>query len=440
MIKYPSDGLLLVTVSVGAILSWQLPHFTAAYNNIAFVIAYAFSLLVIITPVWIAEIGIGVLSKQTIIGSFRFLSGSNRFFILAILSMLSLFLLLMIVINRLSIESIDQLYSSYWYFHNAEKVNALLADFPILAIITTIVMFSVMYVVQRLRYFIVVVRVIAGVGLFLVLLVFLLMAVTQQGAVDAIVLFLSPNFNLMTSFALWHDAIMLALLSGVIGLGINIFTGYKLANGVLLAKINIYFVLGNIVVVILISLLSTIYDALGSNELLGSGFFIFNALYLGSFFCCGVVSGLVIYHVFPISLGFYKHRFKQWFNLGFLSIMVISSIAYSLGVANHIDQINIAFLWFYLVLIVAYIETLLLGWVFGAQKISYQLSKLGIIKPRVWPIIVLRIIAPTAILSTLIYEIAFVYFVIDFGIHFMIIVVSFLITIILGSILHRRFR
>ena len=49
MIKYPSDGLLLVTVSVGAILSWQLPHFTAAYNNIAFVIAYAFSLLVIIT-------------------------------------------------------------------------------------------------------------------------------------------------------------------------------------------------------------------------------------------------------------------------------------------------------------------------------------------------------------------------------------------------------
>ena len=120
--------------------------------------------------------------------------------------------------------------------------------------------------------------------------------------------------------------------------------------------------------------------------------------------------------------------------------MVISSIAYSLGVANHIDQINIAFLWFYLVLIVAYIETLLLGWVFGAQKISYQLSKLGIIKRRVWPIIVLRIIAPTAILSTLIYEIAFVYFVIDFGIHFMIIVVSFLITIILGSILHRRFR
>ena len=284
MIKHPSDGLLLVTVSVGAILFWQLPHFTAAYNNIAFVIAYAFSLLVIITPVWIAEIGIGVLSKQTIIGSFRFLSGSNRFFILAILSMLSLFLLLMIVINRLSIESIDQLYSSYWYFHNAEKVNTLLADFPILAIITTIVMFSVMYIVQGLRSFIVVVRVIAGVGLFLVLLVFLLMAVTQQGAVDAIVLFLSPNFNLMTSFALWHDAIMLALLSGVIGLGINIFTGYRLANGVLLAKLNIYFVLGNIVVVILISLLSTIYDALGSNELLGSGFFIFNALYLGSFF------------------------------------------------------------------------------------------------------------------------------------------------------------
>ena len=288
MIKNSRDGLLLVAASIGAILFWQIPHFNAAYNNSAFVIAYALSLCIIVSPLWIAETSTGLLSKETIVGSFRFLSGSSRFFILAILSMLGLFVLLVLLINRLSIESINQLYSNYWYFsHGAKKIETLLADFPGLVIITTFLLFAILYFIQRSRYYLTVIRAIAGMGLLLFFLLFLFTVITTKGASDAIVLFLSPNISLITSFALWHDAIMFALLSGFIGLGINIVNGSKFPKTVAVGRLNIYFIFGSIIAVTLISFIFTIYDVLGevdNNRLGVNGAFIFNALYFCSFF------------------------------------------------------------------------------------------------------------------------------------------------------------
>ena len=442
MIKNASDGLLLLAVSIGAILFWQIPYFNAAYNNIAFVVAYALSLLIIISPVWIAETGAGVLSKEPIVGSFHFLSGTNRFFMLAILSMLSLFFLLMILLNRLSIESIDQLYSSYWYFsHSAKDIENLLADFPGLLIITTVLIFSMLYFIQKSRHYLHLIRVVAGIGLLLFCLLFFFTIITTKGSYQAIVLFLSPNFNLITSFALWHDAIMLALLSGFIGLGINLFNGHQFPSTGALGRLNVYFVFGSIIAVTLLSFIFTIYETLGDvgkNGLGANGPFIVNVLYFCSFFCCGLVASSFIYHIFTVSLWPGKNRSAKWLNLGFLSIMVTCSIVYTLGIADKADEVSLAFLFFYLILAISYIEILLLGWVFGARKMVYQLSKHGIIKLSAYFTILLRIIVPTAILSTLIYEVAFVYFVIDLGAHMIILSISFLITVIVGSILHRR--
>ena len=115
-------------------------------------------------------------------------------------------------------------------------------------------------------------------------------------------------------------------------------------------------------------------------------------------------------------------------------------IIYQHVIGNKVREIIHSELIINLILILSYIESIIFGWIFDAQKLSYKLQKVTLIK--VSPIynISIRLIAPGVILTMLVHKIFSTWINIEWYLIIIIFILTFIFTVIIGGFLNRKFQ
>ncbi|WP_119344793.1 hypothetical protein [Facilibium subflavum] len=441
-IKSAYYSFVIIAASLGAILFWQIPKLSQSYYNITFIIAYAICLFFIALPMVISESAFGMLSQKLIRPSMRYITRSGGFNWLSLLIMLGALIVLVVVINSLHMITQSAIYTGYWHFaKSADKLPLFIHNFssPLSVIITTVVLILI-FVLHKMQNF-TLERILAliGLGLFIALFVYLMINFRHDDS-PAVMAFFDIKLYLFNDIMLWYHAITLALLSSFVGVGIHLTTGQYLPTKLSLRKFCFTFITGNIILSLLTILIFKVLTTQTLSHLYQpvtlAQAYALSLLYFITLFICLILAATLLCRVFQITK---DNKRSLWRVTGYVALLVIVFIYQFILPYNLQNWLSSSFL-ICLILFIAYMQTLLFGWIFDAQKLTYQLYKQTNIKFSAVFNVTLRLIAPGAILSLLLMT-AFSDFIMPslmVGIVFFII--SLIVTIILGSLLHKRFQ
>ncbi|WP_203250214.1 hypothetical protein [Cysteiniphilum marinum] len=436
-------ALSIVAASIGVFVYWQISRYPEAFNNIAFVFAYAVMLILISMPLFVSETISGFLSKKPLTGSLHFAARSQRLRFIGLLSMVLAAILLIMVIARISVTSSSLVYTSFWYTtHSAEKTLHLIDNYTLLigiifsAIIVIIIGFS-----QTRERFLKLSSAFATLGLACLIGLFIMNAVTFNTSLTTGTFF-TPDFHLLASIDVWESALSLSLFSGLIGLGVNSVLGTYFNAQCSIRRFSWSFVIGSIITVIIIMLIQSLYtnSSRSASDVLGFQYaYTLNLLAFGMFFFCLLTTAILLCQTFKgLNTSTTKHKWYVY--LPFFILLLAASIIYQHVLAYTVHDILQSNVIIILILFIAYLEILIFGWICDAQKLSYQLHKATKIKLSALYNLSLRLIAPSAILAVFTHKILSIFVTMHWFSIVGIFILSLIFTVILGSFLHRKFQ
>ncbi|WP_119328143.1 SLC5/6 family protein [Cysteiniphilum halobium] len=436
-------ALSIVAASIGVFVYWQISSYPQAFNNIAFVFAYAVTLIFISMPLFVSETISGFLSKKPLTGSLHYATRSQRLRFVGLLSMILAAILLVMVIARISITSSSLVYTSFWYTtHSAKKTLHLMDHYTLLIgiIFSTIIVIIIGFSQTRER-FLKLCAAFATLGLGCLVGLFMMNSITFNTGLTTHHFFM-PNFHLLVSIDVWESALSLSLFSGLIGLGINSVLGTYFNPQSSIRRFSWVFIIASIVTITMIMLMQSLYtnSSRSASDILGFQYaYTLNLLAFGMFFFCLLTTAVLLCQTFKdLSTSTTKHKWYVY--LPFFILLLAASIIYQHVLANKVHEVIQSELIISLILFIAYLEIIIFGWICDAQKLSYQLHKATKIKLSALYNLSLRLIAPSAILTAFTHKIVNIFVTTHWLSIIGIFILSLIFTVILGSFLHRRFQ
>ena len=441
-------SIILTIAGAGSVLVWQVPKLPQVYYNLAFMIAYAVSLIFISTPLLISEIALGILSKKRLSKTFKYISNSAKFGFLALLILFGAALFLVILIGKLSTFCTTLVFGQHFILTQNLSHTLALINRPIVIslILSTFAITCLLYFMQRNRLVIrsASILTILSIAVFFILYFYNLYhdSVSYYTLLKS---FFNPDFSLLTHFAIWQSAVTLALFSALIGLGVHLTLGQYLSVKASIRKTGLLCLLFNIIgCFLVISLCLTHNNSLAGRTVSHTTTMISVSYFASMITVCvklfpALLTAALLCQVFKFKPDDIKHLPLPLKALPFIALF-FAALLYQFELSKTTYRILSESFLTHLMLLIAYVETLLFGWIFDAQKLTYLLHKQTHIRLTVFFNISLRLIAPTMLLGTFIHEIGEFYFLSTFLSDVVIYLVALIVTVIIGVLLNRKFR
>ncbi|WP_018299051.1 hypothetical protein [Fangia hongkongensis] len=437
-----SHSIILIGAAIGGILFWQIPKLPETYYNLSFLIAYIVSLIFISAPIFVAETASSFLSKKTLFANLRYLSGSERFRWFGILIVLASILMLIFTMGNLSSFISAFVFSTHMATtqnlqHTLDNAHTYSA---VITIITSAVLIVLLLILQLRRFFIASAMILSLFGIVL-FIAFFIYSIAFQNLLVALSSFFTPNFTLLSHFSLWYSAITLALFTSLIGFGAHIALGREIKTHFSYRKLTGIYLISSVIFAAIIMILYHSYSATSHTTQMTAHAnpFVLTSLMLLFVILLNLSLSTLLCQVGKVAMPYTK---KATFPIRLILfvLLFLAILFYQLDFSKTALSIFSESFIFSLVLFIAYVETLLFGWIFDAQKMHYALYKHTQIKMSALFNISLRLIAPTAILGTLINSIVSIYLNTNYLLDIIVFVLSFVITIVLGRILYQKFK
>ncbi|WP_116963479.1 hypothetical protein [Fastidiosibacter lacustris] len=437
-------SLIIVAAAIGLFLYSQISKYPIEYNNISFIFAYILMLVFISMPVLISESISGFLSKKKLSGSLHYMTKSNRLRFVSLLSLLLAGLILIIVINNMSLLTTSLVYTSHWYMdHSPEKTLYIIHQYALtISVALSVLMIVILFITQTAKRFLNLSAAFSTLGIACLIGLFIMNSITFKAGVITTDFFI-PNFSLLTKQQVWINALTLALFSGLIGLGINTVFGTYLTAQCSIRRFSWIFIIGSVIAAIVIMLIQNFYvkSTKSASEILGFEYaYTLNLLAFGLFFFCLLTAAILLCQTFKGLVTQNIKNTKWYVYLPFFILLLAAVIIYQHIVKDEFKQIIQSELIINLIFVITYIEILIFGWIFDAQRLSYQLQKATQIKLSAIYNLSLRLIAPSIILSAFIQKIYNIWVVTNWLTMLVIFILSLIVTTLFGSFLHRHFQ
>ena len=393
---------------------WRFPYLAYEHGGAAFFLAYFICLIFIGLPFLIAEIGVGQITRKAAPQSLATAGGNKGFGVIGWLAIMISFSILTyyVVITswtvNFAIKSFHQpwAYSSSKYFYtdflNLSSTINTIGNINISIVVGTIV--------TLILLFFAIYKGTAGISLianwvtpipFILLIILLINSIHLTGADIGIKAILVPKWNYLKSMDLWFDAASQVLFSLSLAFGVMFAYGAILDKKVNIKKLACVIIVGDTLAAILGEII--IFSVLGHMSYIknlpldqvvaggiGLAFVVipkalsllpyassaFSVIFYISLFLLAYTSIVSLFESILAGIMDGKYKLKRPAILFILTILVtLLSLLYSYNNGLYMLDIVDHFISGYGILAVSILECIIIGWIYGAEKLRYQLKK-----------------------------------------------------------------
>jgi neurotransmitter:Na+ symporter, NSS family len=393
---------------------WRFPYLAYEHGGAAFFLAYFICLILIGLPFLIAEIGVGQITRKAAPQSLAITGGNKKFGFIGWLAIMISFSILTyyIVITswtvNFAIKSFHQPWahasSEYFYtgFLNLSSAINIIGSINISIVVGTII--------TLILLFLAIYKGTSGISLianwvtpipFILLIILLINSINLTGAGIGIQALLVPKWNYLNSMDLWFDAASQVLFSLSLAFGVMFAYGAILDKNVNIKKLACVIILGDTLAAMLGGVI--IFSVLGHMAYIkglpleqvvtggiGLAFVVipkalsllpyasttFSVIFYMSLFLLAYTSIVSLFESILAGVMDGKYKLKRPAILFIVALMVfLLSLLYSYNNGLYMLDIVDHFISGYGILAVSIFECIIIGWVYGAEKLRYQLKK-----------------------------------------------------------------
>ena len=421
---------------------WRFPYLAYKHGGSAFFVAYITCIIIIGLPFLISEVGLGQISRKAAPQAIALAGNSKKYSIVGWLAVVISFIILTyyVVITSWTANFIVHSFTQPWvgssstffyqsFLHLSNHINQI-GNLNLPVIIGT--------VVTLLLLFIGIYKGTSGISVignwitpipFILLIILLINSVCLSGASIGLKALLIPKWGYLKSIDLWFDAASQVLFSLSLAFGVMFAYGSLLNKNINIKKlafvvifgdtfaavlggIIIFSVLGHMALIQNISISNVVQGGIGlafviipkALSLLPYGSKLFSIIFYISLFLLAYTSIVSLFESILASILDSKFKVNRAYTLLILIVLISSiSITYSFDNGLYLLDIVDHFVSGYGILIVSILECIMIGWIYGAEKLRYQLKKQSRLSLSFLFNISIRIIIPLTLL-VLIFE------------------------------------
>ncbi|MCF6766023.1 sodium-dependent transporter [Thiotrichales bacterium 19S3-7] len=481
------SGWIFVLAAIGSAAGlgnvWRFPYLAYEHGGGAFFVAYFICLLILGLPLLIMEIGLGQITRfgaPRALGSIGIRSKFKLVGWLAVLisfGVLTYYLVITswVIHYAINSSSIPWKVNAEGYFYNdflgltthISKVTHLNMTISLGVIATLVLLCIAVYRgtsgIARVAKWITPIP-------FILLIVLLINSLLLDGAWSGLKLFLQPHWQSLYSLDLWFDAASQVLFTLSIGFGVMFAYGAILQKQVNVKRMAIFVIIGDTLIAFIGGVI--IYSVLGyystvtqtpidqavkggiglafvvfpkALSLLPFGERFFSIIFYLALFALAFTSIVSLFEAILAAIMDGTQKIKRRSILLVAVILTfIVSLIYSGNNGLYILDIVDHFIGGYGVLIVALLESIVIGWCYDAERLRYNLKKQSNLNLTGLFNCLIRLVIPTILATLLLRQVIFdlekayggypVMYILGFGVG------SLILLTIIGVILNRSIR